>query len=111
CARTTWLVRRAPHRERARRPEKEREEPGGEEEARATHGSTQLDSPQERLKADESFGGVVARPSPSAKLLRDKSAITRLLILAQLEREPGITLSEVAARLDVTVQAVSAYAK
>src|SRR5581483_1440315 len=47
----------------------------------------------------------------SAKLLRDKSAITRLLILAQLEREPGITLSEVAARLDGTVQAVSAYAK
>ncbi|MEA3200217.1 MAG: putative transcriptional regulator [Thermoplasmata archaeon] len=43
--------------------------------------------------------------------LRDKAGVTRVLILAELEREPGITLSEVAQRLDVTVQAVSAYAK
>ena len=46
-----------------------------------------------------------------ARLLRDKSGLTRLLVLAELEREPGITLSEVARRLDVTVQAVSTYAK
>lgn len=45
------------------------------------------------------------------RLLRDKAAVTRLLILAELERAPGATLSEVAARLDVTVQAVSTYAK
>lgn len=51
-----------------------------------------------------------APPSP-LKLLRDKAGITRLLILAELEREPGATLSDVAAHLDVTVQAVSAYAK
>lgn len=46
-----------------------------------------------------------------AKLLRDKSGLTRLLILAELERERGATLSDVARRLDVTVQAVSTYAK
>lgn len=45
------------------------------------------------------------------KLLRDRSGLTRLLVLAALEKEPGCTLSEVARRLDVTVQAVSAYAK
>lgn len=45
------------------------------------------------------------------RLLRDKSAVTRLLILAELERDPGATLSDVAERLGVTVQAVSAYAK
>ena len=44
-------------------------------------------------------------------MLRDKAAITRLLILAEMEREPGATLSDVAEKLDVTVQAVSAYAK
>lgn len=53
----------------------------------------------------------VAEASSPLKLLRDKSAVTRLLILAELEREPGATLSDVAARLDVTVQAVSTYAK
>lgn len=46
-----------------------------------------------------------------ARLLRDKSGLTRVLILAELEREPGATLSDVARRLDVTVQAVSTYAK
>lgn len=46
-----------------------------------------------------------------ARLLRDKSGLTRILILAELERAPGTTLSDVARRLDVTVQAVSAYAK
>lgn len=50
-------------------------------------------------------------PPAGARLLRDKAAVTRILILAELEREPGATLSEVAARLDVTVQAVSTYAK
>lgn len=45
------------------------------------------------------------------RLLRDKAGVTRILILAELEREPGATLSDVAERLDVTVQAVSAYAK
>lgn len=45
------------------------------------------------------------------RLLRDRSEVTRLLILAELEREPGATLSDVAERLDVTVQAVSTYAK
>lgn len=47
----------------------------------------------------------------AARLLRDKSGLTRVLILSELEREPGATLSEVARRLDVTVQAVSSYAK
>src|SRR5438552_18113293 len=47
----------------------------------------------------------------TARLLRDRTTITRLLVLAELEREPGLTLSEVARRLDVTVQAVSTYAK
>lgn len=43
--------------------------------------------------------------------LRDKGSITRLLVLAELERDRGATLSEVAERLGVTVQAVSTYAK
>lgn len=43
--------------------------------------------------------------------LRDRTAITRLLILGELERRPGTTLSDVAASLGVTVQAVSAHAK
>ncbi len=43
--------------------------------------------------------------------LRDRTGITRLLILADLERRPGITLSEVADGLGITVQAVSAHAK
>lgn len=46
-----------------------------------------------------------------ARLLRDKTGITRLLVLAELEREPAATLSQVAQRLGVTVQAVSVYAK
>lgn len=45
------------------------------------------------------------------RVLRDKAGITRLLVLAELEKDPGATLSEVAERLDVTVQAVSTYAK
>ncbi|MFA5861923.1 MAG: MarR family transcriptional regulator [Candidatus Thermoplasmatota archaeon] len=45
------------------------------------------------------------------RLLRDKSRVTRLLVLAELDRESGRTLSDVARRLDVTVQAVSTYAK
>src|SRR5687768_15574028 len=43
--------------------------------------------------------------------LRDRTGITRLLILAELERRPGTTLSDVAGSLGVTVQAVSAHAK
>lgn len=43
--------------------------------------------------------------------LRDRTGITRLLILADLERRPGTTLSEVANGLGITVQAVSAHAK
>lgn len=53
---------------------------------------------------------VEAPPAPM-RFLRDKSNVTRLLILAELERDPGATLSEVADRLGVTVQAVSTYAK
>lgn len=45
------------------------------------------------------------------RVLRDRTGITRLLVLAELEKDPGATLSEVAQRLDVTVQAVSTYAK
>lgn len=43
--------------------------------------------------------------------LRDRTATTRLLILAQLQREPGITLSDVAEGLGITVQAVSAHVR
>lgn len=45
------------------------------------------------------------------RALRDKAGITRLLVMAELEKDPGATLSEVADRLGVTVQAVSTYAK
>lgn len=51
------------------------------------------------------------RVTAALRLLRDKAEVTRLLILAELEREPGATLSDIAEKLDVTVQAVSAYAK
>lgn len=55
----------------------------------------------------------MAAPAPPTPLqpLRDKAGVTRLLVLAELERDPGATLSDVAARLGVTVQAVSLYAK
>ncbi|MFO1532717.1 MAG: winged helix-turn-helix transcriptional regulator [Thermoplasmatota archaeon] len=43
--------------------------------------------------------------------LRDRTQTTRLLILALLQAEPGATLSGVAERLGVTVQAVSAHAR
>ncbi|MHB8587202.1 MAG: MarR family transcriptional regulator [Thermoplasmatota archaeon] len=43
--------------------------------------------------------------------LRDKVGVTRMLILAELDHEPGVTLSDVATRLGITVQAVSAYAQ
>lgn len=43
--------------------------------------------------------------------LRDRTAITRLLIVAELQRRPGATLSDVAAALGVTVQAVSVHAR
>jgi putative transcriptional regulator len=45
------------------------------------------------------------------RLLRDKAGTTRLLVVAELHKRPGATLSDVAARLDVTVQAISAYAR
>jgi putative transcriptional regulator len=57
----------------------------------------------------------MASPTDAAdeplRRLRDRTAITRLLILAELERRPGTTLSDVAAALGITVQAVSAHAK
>ncbi len=43
--------------------------------------------------------------------LRDRTAITRLLIVAELHRKPGATLSDVAAALGITVQAVSVHAR
>lgn len=60
--------------------------------------------------------GRPARPSgrdgdDPIRRLRDRTAITRLLILAELERRPGTTLSDVAAALGITVQAVSVHAR
>ena len=43
--------------------------------------------------------------------LRDRTGITRLLIVAELQRRTGSTLSDIAPTLGVTVQAVSAHAK
>lgn len=43
--------------------------------------------------------------------LRDRTAITRLLIIAELHRRTGATLSDVADSLGVTVQAVSVHAR
>ena len=43
--------------------------------------------------------------------LRDRTETTRLLILAMLQAEAGATLSGVAQRLGITVQAVSAHAR
>lgn len=54
------------------------------------------------------LGPVVADP---IRPLRDRTQTTRILILAMLQTEPGITLSSVAQRLGVTVQAVSAHAR
>lgn len=54
----------------------------------------------------QSASGEDARRS-----LRDRTGITRLLILAELERRAGTTLSDVAGTLGITVQAVSAHAK
>jgi putative transcriptional regulator len=46
-----------------------------------------------------------------ARRLRDRSGNTRLLILAQLQAQAGTTLSDVAKRMGITVQAVSAHGK
>lgn len=43
--------------------------------------------------------------------LRDRTRTTRLLILGRVESAPGTTLSDVAADLGITVQAVSAHAR
>lgn len=45
------------------------------------------------------------------RTLRDRTGTTRLLILAALQTAAGATLSEVAQRLGITVQAVSVHAK
>ena len=50
-------------------------------------------------------------PDEPLQRLRDRTAITRLLIVAQLQRRPGATLSDVAQALGVTVQAVSVHAR
>lgn len=47
----------------------------------------------------------------SGALLRDRTYVTRLLILRAFHEQPGRTLADVGAGLDVTVQAVSAYVK
>lgn len=56
---------------------------------------------------------AIARPCPSVDLalLRDKTAMTEMGILFALHRDPSQSLSDVAARLDVTPQAVSNYVK
>ncbi|MEO7397059.1 MAG: winged helix-turn-helix transcriptional regulator [Ilumatobacteraceae bacterium] len=61
--------------------------------------------------ARASSSGKTATNEESHRRLRDRTGITRLLILAELERRPGTTLSDAAGVLGVTVQAVSAHAK
>lgn len=52
-----------------------------------------------------------AKDTDTLRALRDRTGTTRLLILTSLHNEPGSTLSDVAARLGITVQAVSVHAK
>jgi predicted transcriptional regulator len=54
---------------------------------------------------------VADAPDDALRRLRDRTATTRLLILAELERRPGATLSDAAVALGITVQAVSAHAR
>lgn len=61
--------------------------------------------------ARQSLSPTAPGADDARRRLRDRTGITRLLILAELERRPGTTLSEVAASLGITVQAVSAHAK
>lgn len=68
-------------------------------------------SPVTGSAADASSQSTTGAADEPLRRLRDRTAITRLLILADLERRPGTTLSEVAAGLGITVQAVSAHAK
>lgn len=74
--------------------------------------SIQLELTQASLKRGKRVASRVdAPPDATLAILRDRSGLTRVLILAELERAPGATLSDVARRLGVTVQAISAYAK
>ncbi|MHB1262242.1 MAG: DUF7839 domain-containing protein [Thermoplasmatota archaeon] len=61
--------------------------------------------------ARQTLSDLAPGSDDARRRLRDRTGITRLLILAELERRPGTTLSEVAISLGVTVQAVSAHAK
>src|SRR5688572_11393470 len=64
------------------------------------------------VEIGKSLAGPMAHAADEPiRRLRDRTAITRLLILAELERRPGTTLSDVADGLGITVQAVSAHAK
>ena len=47
----------------------------------------------------------------STGVLRDRTGLTRVLMLAAMEEAPGITLSDIAARLEISVQAVWTHAR
>lgn len=51
----------------------------------------------------------MAAAPPVGRLLRDRTAVTRLLVLRAFRERPRTTFREIGAELDVTVQAVSTY--